>query len=333
MNTFDMAMDIFLVHDRPRYLVPDLHYDAQTLADVYNLKIPHAVEPKAIDDAMSTARTGIALVAQFLYVGADDYGKQFPWARPRILDPRAPGGYAFGARVTAGYYREILRRIDGDTSADRVVIGTYPDASSPLVTLDNERPDGRVVLFFGEGIDRSSIDVNTVTVRDELGNVVPATVDVFRGDTWANVITVKAGVPWQPSAKYTAVLSKSIKTLSGVSPSADLAIPFTTCTPAPGASDCAELSGPAPDSPCPETDARYVKRPGEEPEEPPDDPPPPPPPDDTPKADPTGKDAGASGGCAIEPAGRAAERCSLAALALACAALGARRARRRGGHP
>jgi hypothetical protein len=45
MDKFDAAMDVFLVHDRPRYFVPDLTYDAATLADVFKLQIPHPVTP------------------------------------------------------------------------------------------------------------------------------------------------------------------------------------------------------------------------------------------------------------------------------------------------
>lgn len=327
LSSFDTAMDIFLVHDQPRYYIPELNFDSQTLADVYNLEVLHPVEPDAIDDAMSTARSGIAAVSNLLYVGADDYGAKYPWARGQILNAGAPGGYAFGARVVAGYYREILRRLDGDTKADQVVIGTYPDASYPLVTLDNTRPDGKIVLFFGEGIDRATIDDTAVTVRDGMGNIVPAKVDVFRGDKWANVITVGADTPWQPGTKYTATLSKTIKTLSGASPSQDIELSFETCTPAAGSTDCPAPAGPSLVSPCPETDAKYVKRPGDEPEEPPVDPPVDPPKEDPPKADPP-KTTDTAGGCAVEP-GLPGTQSMLAGLALAFAAFGVRLRRRR----
>lgn len=325
MNSFDTAMDTFLVNDMPRYFIPELAYDAQAFSDVYTLEIPHAVTPKAIDDAMSKAQSGIAVVAKFLYLEASEYGDDFPWARPRILDPRAPGGYAFGARVVSGYYREILRRLDGDTTADQVVIGTYPDASYPLITLDNTRPDGRLVIFFGEGIDRSTIDDGTVVVHDGVGNVIPTKVEVFRGDTWANVITVEAQTPWLPSTSYTATLSNTIKTLSGASPASELELSFTTCTPPSPGADCAELTGAPPPSPCPMTEAKYAERPGAVPEDPP---PEDPPKEEPPKEKPPSK-IELSGGCALGANGASGEL-SLAAIALACAALRGRRRARRG---
>jgi hypothetical protein len=268
MENFDAAMDAFLVHDLPRYYVPEIAVDAATQAEIFETKISHPVTVESIEAAMSTAWSGISAVSNFLYLDADVFGERYPWARERILDPRAPGGYAFGAKVVGRYYEELLRRIDGDTSADRVVIGTYPDASYPLATLDNTRPDGRILFFFGEGIDRASIDETTVVVRDDLGAEVPSTIGVFRGDTWANVITVTAQVPWEPGRQYTAVLRSDITTLSSASPSADLELTFTTCTPEAPGGDCEEPAGAPPPSPCPELDAKYRTWPGDPPIDP-----------------------------------------------------------------
>lgn len=320
-DVIDMSMDIFLVHDLPRFYVPEPAFDAKLLSDVYVQKIPHDVQPKAIDDAMSTARTGVAVVAKLLHVGADDYGKKFPWARAHQRDPRTPGGYPFGAKVALGYYRELLRRLDGNKSADQVVIGTYPETAYPLVTLDNTRPDGRVLFFFGEGIDRSTLDNSAVVVRDDGGNIVPAKVGVFRGDNWANVVTVELGQAWKPNTKYTATLQKSIKTLSGTSPSADYVLTFTTCTPSSPGGDCAEPSGAVPPSPCPKLDAAYVTPLDQMPDDPDPDPtdagtPDPPPTDEQPP--PTKKPTTEESGCAVTaPAGSAGSLPAALALALA----------------
>lgn len=318
MDTFDMAMDIFLVHDHPRYYLPEIAVDAQTQSEIFEQKIAHPVTPEAIEGAMSTAWSGQAVVAKYLYLGADDYGKKFPWARQSLRDPRTPGGYPFGARVTAGYYREILRRLDGDTSADGVVIGAYPDEAYPLATLDNTRPDGKLTLFFGEGMDRATIDDAVVTVRDAAGTLVPTTVSVYRGDQWANVLRVTAQAPWQPSTKYTATLHKSIKTLAGVSPTEDLVFSFTTCSPDAPGGDCAAPVGPPPPSACPKLDAAYSMRPEDQPPE--EEEPPPPP-----AVNPVAKE---SSGCTAAPTRREASAWSLLALAGACTALLARRRRR-----
>jgi hypothetical protein len=314
-NSFDMAMDIFLVHDRPRYYVPALAFDANVHADIFNTKILHPVTPAAIEKAMSTAWSGISVVAKYLYLGADDWGKKFPWARASLLDARTPGGYPFGARVTGGYYRELLRRLDGDTSADNVVIGSYPDDSTPLVTLDNTRPDGKIVLFFGEGIDRASLDDNSVVVADEAGNVVPTTLATYRGDKWANVVRVTAQAGWAPATKYTATLRNTVKTLHGVAPTKDIVLSFTTCTPTTAGGDCAVPTGAAPPSPCPKLDAMYAERPEDQPPEE-EDPPPP-----VNAADPN-----ASSGCAAAPGDKAPW--AIVALAAASGALVSRSRRR-----
>ncbi len=275
INSLDMANEIFLVHDLPRYYIPEIVMDTNTHSDVFTKRLNHPVTPDAIADAMSTGRSGIAVVANLLYVGADEWGGKYPWARKHLLDPRVPGAYPFGAKVVMGYYRELLRRLDNDPSADQVVIGTYPDSAYPLVTLDNTRPDGKIHLFFGEGLERSSVDDSSIEVLDEAGNKFPTKWNFFRGDNWPNVIQVAALEAWKPGAKYTVVLNTGIRTLQGVSPTKPFSLAFTTCTPSTPGGDCPEVTGPAPASACPKLDALYAMRPMPVEEDPPIEPPPP----------------------------------------------------------
>jgi len=309
IGSLDMANEIFLVHDLPRYYIPDIVVDANAHSDVFTNHVKHAVTADAITDAMSTARSGIAVVANLLYVGADEWGGKYPWARKHLLDPRVPGAYPFGAKVVAGYYREILRRLDGDPSADQVVIGTYPDVAYPLVTLDNTRPDGKIHFFFGEGLERTSVDDTTIVVQDEAGNVVPTAWNFFRGDNWPNVIQVAAHEAWKPSMKYTVVLNNGIRTAQGVSPTKPFAISFTTCTPASPGEDCPESSGPPPASACPKLDALYSTRPVPGEDEPP------------PAINPTKE----SSSCAAAPHDDGGCARALAAVAVGCLVFGARR--------
>jgi MYXO-CTERM domain-containing protein len=260
MDSFDTAMDVFLVVDMPRYYIPEYAYDAAVISDVFT-RVEHPIPADDIKQAVSTAHTGIAAVSNLLYKGAADYAVKYPWGRAHFLDTRTPGGYAFGAKVVMGYYRELLRRLDGDTGAGEIVIGTYPSADYPLVTLDATRPDGKVVLFFGEGLDRASITEGTVTVLGPDGAAVPAKVDVFRGDTWANVLVVQAEQSWEKGATYQVVLSNSVMTLNGASPADDITFSFTTCAAPDESGDCPAVEGPAPASACPLTEAMYKDRP------------------------------------------------------------------------
>lgn len=262
MDSFDTSMDVFLVADMPRYFIPDYAYDPAFLSETFT-KVGHPIPQKDVESAAKTAHAGIAAVTNLLYLSADEYGKKYPWGRAHFLDPRTPGSYAFGARVVMGYYRELLRRLDGDTTADQIVIGTYPSDDWPLVTLDAARPDGKVILFFGEGLDRASITADSVTVLGPDGAAVPLKVDVFRGDTWANVLVAEAQEGWKPGATYQVVLSNAVQTLSGASPKDDYAFSFTTCA-SPGANgDCPVPDGPAPVSGCPVTEETYRERPGD----------------------------------------------------------------------
>ena len=314
IDSLDMANEIFLDHDLPRYYIPDIVVDANTHADVFTKRLQHPVTADAITEAMKTARSGIAVVENLLYVGADEWGAKYPWARKHLLDPRIPGAYPFGAKVVMGYYRELLRRLDNDPSADQVVIGTYPDAAYPLVTLDNTRPDGKIHFFFGEGLERASVDDASIEVHDEAGNIIPAKWNFFRGDTWPNVIQVALQEAWKPGAKYTVVLNPTIRTLQGVSPTKPFSYSFTTCTPSAPGGDCAEITGPAPASACPKLDAQYSMRPL-----PPDE-------EDPPAVNPP-KTTADSASCSAAPLGEVGSAGAVAAVLFGCACFVVRRRR------
>lgn len=259
-DDLDMSMDVFLVSDLSRQLVPTLDHDSAFASDVFGKHVAHPVAPAAIDKAMSAARSGMGAVVKVLAPGAADFAPRYPWAHGAILDPRAPGGYAFGSRVVRRYYEELEKRLDGDHSADGVVIGTYPSDDYPLVTLDRARVDARVTVFFGHGLDRASVADDSIVVRGPGDVVVPTKLDRFRGDEWLNAVVLEPTSDWLPDTDYTLVVKSSIRTLHGVSPSADIAVKFSTrCATIPAASGC-PMTGPT-KSPCPLNDARFQPEP------------------------------------------------------------------------
>jgi hypothetical protein len=183
------------------------------------------------------------------------------------------------------------------------------------VTLDNTRPDGKIHFFFGEGLERTSVDDTSIEVHDASGNIIPAKWNFFRGDNWPNVIQVALQEAWKPGVKYTVVLNPSIKTLQGVSPTKPFSFSFTTCTPSVAGGDCPEITDPAPASACPKLDALYSMRPMPMEEE---DPPPVNPPKTT-------EDASS---CAAAATGDVGTSGALAAVLFGCAGFLARRRRR-----
>lgn len=255
-DELDMSMDVFLVADLSRQLVPELDHDSAFASDVFGKRVSHPVAPAAIDKAMSTARSGMGAVVKVLAPGVADFAPKYPWARKAILDPHAPGGYPFGARVVKRYWEELEKRLDGDHSADGVVIGTYPAPDFPLVTLDHTRVDARVAVFFGHGLDRASVADDSVVVLGPGDVVVPAKLDRFRGDQWLNAIVVAPVADWLPDTDYTLVVKSSIRTLHGASPSQETRVTFSTrCATTPSAAGC-PASAPS-KSPCPLNDARF----------------------------------------------------------------------------
>jgi len=225
----DTAMDIFLVADLPREYIPDLTYDAELLSTVF-AGVPYDVTIDEVDEQMTLGRAGIGAVTNLLAADADNKRLEYPFAAAHFLDGRTPGSYPWGAQVAGRYFEALLKRIDGDMSADDMLIGVHPSADAPLVTLDHTRPDARILLLFGMGLDRASIVTDSVLVYDEANDLVPVTVSPFRGDEWCNAILVTPQQDWAPSTTYTVRISNSLSTLYGTSPAADFEVTFTSCS-------------------------------------------------------------------------------------------------------
>jgi len=248
----DLAADVLYVALTGKKFIPDVVLDTAFASDVFQNKISHDVTKDEISSAMKTARSGIGATV-LIAKSPGFYEKNYPWERRSLLDPRVPGAYAFGSRVVTRYYDELLRRLDGNTSADGAVIGTYPTDGYPMAALRKGRPDARVLFYFGIGIERESLDgVLRVTGPD--GAEIPGKVGTFRGDKWANVLQFVPDNDWTPATTYTVQLKNTFRTLQGTSPSAPLEFTFTTCAPDPATGECPEPQGAPPPSPCPLTD-------------------------------------------------------------------------------
>lgn len=290
VDKLDTAMDVFLVSDLERDLVPDVLHHEDVLSGLFT-DVGHPIAPDSIASAMSTARIGIAAVTQLLSKGPEDAIAAHPWAHAAYLDPRTPGGYQHGARVVRRYYEELEKRLEGSADVDGLVIGTYPDAEAPLTTLDHTRSDARVLVFFGHGLDRASVNETSVVVRGPGGAPVPTAASGFRGDQWLNAIVLEPLADWQPDTTYELVVSASLVTLNGHSPSADVVIPFTTpcagCEPTPPLGTPEAEGGPP--SRCALTDARHPF-----PVEPTPEPP-------APEAPPPATSPPASSSCGVSP--------------------------------
>lgn len=306
-NEIDTSMDVFVVHDLGRNLIPTPAHHEDVLATVFDA-VDHPVAPDAIVEAMSTARVGIAAVTNFLAKTPTERLAAHPWAHRAYLDPRTPGGYPFGARVAKRYFEELAKRLEGSSDVDGLVIGTYPDATTPLATLDRANALARVVVFFGHGVDRGSYGAGSVVVLDSKDEPVAGQWNTFRGDQWLNVVTFDPASDWLPGESYRIVVAPTLVTLDGHSPSKPLVFPFEApcadCTPDLGGND-------RPPTLCPLTDSRHPFA-APEPE------------DSTSSggATPTEVPPPPAEGCSVDGARKSSDSATLLALVGAVAALG-----------
>lgn len=251
-DDLDTSMDIFLNVER-KY-VPDFAYDPNDLVDVFAKHVGLTVPPAEIKEGMDLARVGMGFVAEILWKDADKRGATYPWARAHYQDLRAPGSYPWGAAGVARYWENILRRLDGDASADALVVAADPPANGALATNSAGKVGALLTLFVGQGLKRPSVTSASFYVLDSAGVVVPTDVRL-RGDEYATTLQLKPRADWSPDAKYTLVLDTAIETLNGTHPSKRFELPFQAAC----AGCNAELTGAAPPSPCPKTLAAFPR--------------------------------------------------------------------------
>ncbi len=251
-DDLDTSMDIFLA--ARRVYVPELDYPAKDLATIFGERLGLEVPASAITKGMDLARTGQAVVTELLWKDHEARGKQYPWARARYLDPRVPGAYPWGGPAVAKYWQNVARRLQGDATADALVVGTDPAPNGALRGLAAGKVDAYLTVFVGQGLKRSSITESSFFVVDASGAVVPTEIRL-RGDEWATTLQLRPKADWAPSAKYTLVLDTAVETLSGTHPTSRFELPFTT----PCAGCSTELDGDPPPSPCPKTMTAHAR--------------------------------------------------------------------------
>jgi hypothetical protein len=284
-DDLDTSMDIFLAARRK--FVPDLAYDANELVDVFGKNVALTVPASEIKEGMDLARVGMGFVAEILWKDDAKRSAQYPWAKANYQDPRVPGSYPWGALAVAKYWENILRRLDGDSSAEALVVATDPPHA---VTAG--KMDAFVTAFVGYGVKRPSITASSFFVIDAAGSVIPTEIRI-RGDEYATTLQLKPKGDWAEGAPYKLVLDTAIETVDGTHPSKRIEVPFVVTPIVNGAP-----------SPCPLALAAYP-RPSDTDEEPAPTP-------NEPKSE-------SSGGCATSGSTGGSAALAIGALALTLA--------------
>lgn len=237
----DTGTDVWLVNDRVIDYDPPVVVDAPALSEVFANFTDHQVAPELILEGMSKAKSAHSIVRNVLAAGHQRFRDQYPWASRAYLDPSVPGSYPFNARVVAGYWEQIWRRLNADQSVDSgLIVGMDPaPAGHPAeryLKLDHSSLGGWITLFTGHGMDRESLTAESVQLLDPSGNLVPSSLRL-RGDTWVHTIQLKPDVDPEPQAIYQVRVSSAAKTLNGSQLAQDFIAEVKT--------DCAE-DDPAP---------------------------------------------------------------------------------------
>ncbi|MBW2458550.1 MAG: hypothetical protein JRI68_28890 [Deltaproteobacteria bacterium] len=228
-SELDTGMDAWLVADRDRHAAEGVHIDAVALAELFGTHLDHVVTPTTIAEGMDTAIMGQKVVELMLAPG-DKFRDDMPWGAGSYLDPEVPGSYPWSAEVVWRYWQNLWRRLHGDLDLAESVIGTHPSSAGPRLAVNHESLDSYVTVFVGHGIDRDSIDAQTVRVEEADGQVVPTQIRL-RGDRWAGTIQLQPMGDWAYETTYSLIVEQVV-TLNGEPLTSPFRLDFRTeCAP------------------------------------------------------------------------------------------------------
>ncbi len=156
--------------------------------------------------------------------GYDDLRKRYPWAWDHVMDPQEPGNPLCEARVVAAYWQSVWDELHGQPPRLRV-LATVPSEGAGHRWPQKAQPQSKLAVVMSRGLDAAKLKPDAVTVRDAKGQVVPAKLNLFYGQS-SNVLRLLPESDW-PTGKLTLRVAKGMVAYDGVVGDIDETFAFT----------------------------------------------------------------------------------------------------------
>lgn len=167
-----------------------------------------------------------------------------PWAASNYYVEATPGSLPFIARIIARYWQVLYERLQGIDSLERTVIGHYPDDGGDNHEVDPRRPESRVMIVFGHGIDAMTLTRENVVLETEAGAVVAANPRFIYGAPFANAVLVDPEETLAYDTSYRVTIGTGVQDIEGRALPAPVVTTFRTRCAADRLGDCPALPEP-----------------------------------------------------------------------------------------
>jgi Zinc dependent phospholipase C/Bacterial Ig-like domain len=234
-DVLDVGCDVFIIHDGYMDLMPDVYYPSDDLVNIFADELGMDINPADVESGLSliqgAAMGGLAVMAPAMIEG---YLADAPWAYENYYNPNQPASFTHESTVVVHYIQAIYDRIQGEFTAQDMLIDAIPTEGARLLSVDHTKVDSRITLVFGAGVLADYINTDYVSLTDPDGNVIPVEVmhSRYGGSDPSRLIQIRPTVDLEYETEYTVTLKSGIELIDGSVLNNDITYSFLSwCAP------------------------------------------------------------------------------------------------------
>ena len=167
-----------------------------------------------------------------------------PWAASSYYVGSTPGSLPFIAPIIARYWQVLWERLHGTDSLERSVIGRFPDDGADNHEVDPRRPEARVMIVFGHGLDAMTLTRDNVVLETMDGVAVSADPRFIYGAPFANAVLVDPEETLAYDTTYRVTIGTRVQDIEGRALPTPVVSTFRTRCAADRLGDCPALPDP-----------------------------------------------------------------------------------------
>jgi len=243
----DPGTDGFLALDGYIRFIPEEDIPMSTVLALYE-GLDAGITQEVIEQAVEVTTAayindelGLAIAEALGEIHADD----MPWGREHYMDPDVPGSLRAEIYPTMRYQQALWSRLNGELSADDVVVFAFPESERRLRSADAATTDSWVTLIFGAGVAYDDGLPELIELLDADGGSVPFTLANSRwGPGHTRLVRLQPSEDLTPGGWYTARMRAGADLIDGGVTSQTYELSFQVACDGEDDLTCPELDPP-----------------------------------------------------------------------------------------
>lgn len=232
----DTGLDVLLVVDGHRRVVPEFWAPMETMHTIYNDYYGEAVPQAEIERGLFLAHNFALEIFHAIAPGLQEdnrYDLNAPWAHANFMNPATPSSFPHEMTLVGPYADALWKRFQGTFSEDDLLVGQVPAAGERLRSVRHGTVDSWTTLYFGIGVEDPSI-ATRVGLFDSDGNQIETQTGHTRwsnGQGSSRLVRIMPTVDLEYNTVYEARIEPGIKFVNGVETQREYRVKILTPCP------------------------------------------------------------------------------------------------------